>query len=59
MKPYLEIAFNTGMRVGEILGLQIADFKDDGYIHIKRTRIKGILGNGKTANAVRKVPYPK
>ncbi len=58
MKPYLLIAFNTGMRVGEILGLQIADFKDDGYIHIKRTRTKGMIGNGKTNNAIRKVPYP-
>lgn len=57
MKPYLLIAFNTGMRVGEILGLQIADFKDDGYIHIKRTRTKGMVGNGKTNNAIRKVPY--
>lgn len=59
MKPYLHIAFNTGMRVGEILGLQLGDFKDDGFIHIKRTRTKGILGNGKTNNAIRKVPYPK
>ena len=58
IKPYLEIAFNTGMRVGEILGLQIGDFKDDGYIHIQRTRTKGIIGNGKTNNAIRKVPYP-
>ena len=57
-KAYLEIAFNTGMRVGEILGLQISDFKDDGYIHIKRTRTKGVLGSGKTNNALRKVPYP-
>ena len=56
-KAYLEIAFNTGLRVGEILGLQIGDFKDDGYIHIKRTRTKGIIGNGKTANSIRKVPY--
>ncbi len=57
IKPYLFIAFNTGMRVGEILGLQIADFKDDGFIHIKRTRTKGIIGSGKTNNAIRKVPY--
>lgn len=56
-KAYLEIAFNTGMRVGEILGLQLADFKDDGYIHIQRTRTKGIIGSGKTNNARRKVPY--
>ncbi|MCX6051373.1 MAG: site-specific integrase [Campylobacterales bacterium] len=45
------------MRVGEILGLQIADFKDDGFIHIKRTRTKGIIGSGKTNNAIRKVLY--
>jgi len=59
IKPYLEIAFNTGMRVGEILGLQIGDFKDDGYIHIRRTRTKGMIGNGKNQNAIRKVPYKK
>jgi len=46
MKPYLMIAFNTGMRVSEILGLQLGDFKDDGFIHIKRTRTKGMLGSG-------------
>jgi len=57
IRPYLFIAFNTGMRVGEILSLQIADFKDDGYIHIKRTRTKGMIGSGKTNNAVRKVTY--
>jgi integrase len=59
IRPYLLIAFNTGMRAGEILGLQIGDFKDDGFIHIKRTRTKGIIGNGKTGNAIRKVPYSK
>ncbi|MCW8954844.1 MAG: tyrosine-type recombinase/integrase, partial [Sulfurimonas sp.] len=59
MRAYLFIAFNTGMRVGEILGLQLSDFKDDGYIHIKRTRTKGIIGTGKTNNAIRKVPYPR
>ncbi|PHR57251.1 MAG: hypothetical protein COA44_06005 [Arcobacter sp.] len=58
MIPYLKIAFNTGMRTGEILGLQMGDFKDDGFIHIKRTRTKGMLGTGKTQNSIRKVPYP-
>lgn len=57
IRSYLFIAFNTGMRVGEILGLQLVDFKDDGYIHIKRTRTKGMIGSGKTNNAIRKVPY--
>ncbi|MCK9491631.1 MAG: site-specific integrase [Sulfurimonas sp.] len=46
------------MRVGEILGLQLGDFKN-GYIHIKRTRTKGIIGTGKTINSRRVVPYPK
>lgn len=59
IKPYLLIAFNTGMRIGEIIGLQIGDFKDDGYIYIQRTRTKGIIGTGKTNNALRKVPYSK
>lgn len=59
MKLYLYIAFNTGLRVGEILGLQIGDFKDDGMIHIKRTRTNGIIGDGKTINAQRKIPYSK
>ena len=56
-KVYLQIAFNTGMRTGEILGLQLGDF-EDGYINIKRSRTKGIVGSGKTWNAQRKVPYP-
>jgi integrase len=59
IKPYLEIAFNTGMRVSEILGLQLSDFNEDGYIHIKRTRSKGIIGSGKNNNAIRRVPYSK
>ncbi len=59
MKPYLLIAFNTGMRIGEILGLQLSDFKEDGYIDIQRTRTKGIIGTGKTNNAIRKIPYPR
>jgi integrase len=59
IRAYLHIAFNTGMRVGEILGLQLADFKNDNYIHIQRTRTQGIIGSGKTNNAIRKVPYTK
>ncbi len=55
-KVYLQIAFNTGMRSGEILGLQLGDFHD-GKIHIKRTRTKGVVGTGKTWNAQRVIPY--
>lgn len=57
IKAYLEIAFNTGMRSGEILGLQLSDFRDDGYIHIQRTRTKGEIGSGKNNNAKRTVPF--
>ena len=56
-KVFLQIAFNTGMRTGEILGLQIGDF-EDGYINVKRTRTKGVIGTGKTWNSQRQVPYP-
>ncbi|MDQ7044032.1 MAG: site-specific integrase, partial [Sulfurimonas sp.] len=57
-KVFLQIAFNTGMRTGEILGLQLGDFEDD-FISIKRTRTKGVVGSGKTWNARREIPYPK
>ncbi len=56
-KVYLQIAFNTGMRSGEILGLQLGDFQD-GKIHIRRTRTKGVTGNGKTWNSKRIIPCP-
>jgi len=59
MEAYLYTGFNTGMRPSEILGLQLTDFKDDGYIHIERTRSKGRVSTGKTKNAQRKVPYPR
>ena len=57
IKAYLLIAFNTGMRVGEILGLQLGDFQD-GFISIKRTRTKGVIGSGKTWNSTRTIPCP-
>lgn len=56
-KVYLQIAFNTGLRSGEILGLQIGDFEEK-FINVRRTRTKGVIGSGKTWNAKRKVPYP-
>jgi len=57
LRVYLLIAFNTGMRSGEILGLQLGDFEKD-HISIKRTRTLGVIGSGKTYKAQRKVPYP-
>lgn len=57
LRVYLLIAFNTGMRSGEILGLQLGDFENN-YISIKRTRTLGVIGTGKNWNSNRKVPYP-
>jgi integrase len=57
IKPYLLIAFNTGMRPEEILGLQFQDIKDD-YIDIRRVRTKGRVDYPKTKSSFRKIPYP-
>ncbi|MCK5109892.1 MAG: tyrosine-type recombinase/integrase [Arcobacteraceae bacterium] len=57
MKPYLLLAFNTGMRPEEILGLQFQDIQDD-YIDIKRVRTKGRIDYPKTKSSFRKIPYP-
>lgn len=58
IRVYLYIAFNTGMRPEEILGLQYNDFKPN-YIDIKRVRTKGRIDTPKTKSSVRKLPYPK
>ena len=57
MRVYLLIAFNTGMRSGEVLGLQLGDFEKN-HISIKRTRTLGVVGSGKNNLSLRKVPYP-
>lgn len=57
LRVYLMIAFNTGLRSGEILGLQLGDF-DKSHITIRRTRTQGQIGKGKNKYTYRKVPYP-
>lgn len=57
MLAYLMIAFYTGMRPEEILGLQIGDFTDK-HISIKRVRTCGRIDHPKTRNSIRTVPYP-
>jgi integrase len=57
MLAYLMIAFYTGMRPEEILGLQIGDFTDR-HISIKRVRTCGRIDHPKTRNSIRTVPYP-
>lgn len=55
IRPYLLIAFNTGMRPEEILGLQFQDIHRT-YINIKRVRTRGRIDVPKTSNSFRKVP---
>lgn len=57
MRPYLMLAFHTGMRPEEILGLQSNDISD-GWIDIKRVRTRGRIDIPKTRNSVRKIPCP-
>ncbi len=57
IRPYLYIAFNTGLRPEEILGLQFTDIKDN-LITISRARTKGRIDYPKTKNAYRKIRVP-
>ena len=58
MKVYLLLAFNTGMRPEEILGLQFTDVKDK-IITISRVRTKGRVDYPKTNNSFRKLAIPQ
>ncbi|WP_281951998.1 tyrosine-type recombinase/integrase [Nitrosophilus kaiyonis] len=53
-RNFLGIAFYTGMRTGEIMGLQINDIQDD-YIIVRRSIRNGIISTTKT-NKERVVP---
>jgi integrase len=55
LKNYLGIAFNTGMRSGEILGLMHHDIKDD-LISVKRSISKGRITTPKTLKSIRDIP---
>lgn len=56
-KLYLAIGFYTGMRVGEIIGLQYDDFDfKNRVIHVKRSIYKGNVTTPKTLGSVRDVP---
>lgn len=56
LQNYLGIAFYTGMRSGEILGLMRSDIKSD-RISIKRSISKGNVTSPKTRGSIRDIPY--
>ena len=55
LKNYLGIAFYTGMRSGEILGLMHQDITED-TISIKRSISKGKVTTPKTQGSIRTIP---
>jgi len=55
LRNFLAISFYTGMRSGEVLGLQLADIKQD-YIDLKRSISKGVVSTPKTVGSIRTVP---
>ena len=55
LRNFLAIGFYTGMRSGEVIGLQIGDIGED-VIELKRSISKGIVSTPKTARSIRRVP---
>lgn len=53
-KSYLAIAFNTGARSGEVLGLMHNDIGEQ--IHIRRTVTRGRVKEPKTLGSIRTIP---
>lgn len=58
MKPYLLLAFNTGMRPEEVLGLKHSDISNR-VLTISRVRTKGRVDYPKTNNSFRKLAIPQ
>lgn len=56
-KLFIEIAYNTGMRYGEILGLKQEDIKDC-VITVKRQKYRKEITTLKTKNSYREIPIP-
>jgi integrase len=57
LKLYLALGFYTGMRTGEILGLQYKDIDfDKKVIYVKRTIGEGKISTPKTRKSIREVP---
>jgi len=55
-KNYLTIAFFTGLRIGEMLGLRWEDINfKSGYMSIKRAISEGIISTPKTENSIREI----
>ena len=57
IRPYLFIAFNTGLRPEEILGLKTSDIQDN-IISITKVRTNGRIDEPKTKYSYRKIRIP-
>jgi len=55
LRNFLAIGFYTGMRSGEILGLQLSDIYES-KISIRRSISKGVVSTPKTVKSIREVP---
>jgi integrase len=59
-KVIIQIAIFTGMRQGEILGLQWGDVDWNGrQIHVRRAWKEGAFTEPKTRNSIRRVDFPE
>jgi len=50
----------TGLRIGELLGLQVEDIDfDSAILDVRRTVSRGEVGSPKTAGSTRRIPLPR
>ncbi|TAM79749.1 MAG: site-specific integrase [Acidobacteria bacterium] len=50
----------TGLRIGELLGLQVGDVDfDSATLHVRRTVSRGEVGSPKTQGSARRIPLPQ
>lgn len=54
IKNFIALAFNTGMRLGELIALRWQDIKNS-YIEVKLNMVKGYLSTPKTKSGQRKI----
>jgi len=59
LKVYLEVAFTTGLRVGEVMGLKWEDIDlESGYLFLSRSISKGTISEGSNGDKNHERPIP-